>query len=561
VLSYTDLVVHPDGTIFTFLGTHDGDGNAFSWVVGIDSATGAQKFTVPMPAAENSYGIMIAGDGYAYAPYASREFPQYGEGVCSQLNHFRLLRIDTSGSYDDIDVMDFPSGCTGDLPPPYEGIGMITNADQGVLLTWDTWADYSDPGAKYMATVTGGGVSVTEQPVGNIDPVLQAQDGSYIGMVYTGPNALNMIAFDASGGVRWMVPGNYQPQIATADGGLIATDQDTGAAITFDQDGNATGQVSLPTYSWKGAYQTGSIHSIIPVLDLARIISTASFAAVAGGNLTGNGFYLANHTFGLVFCGPDPGDGHCDITPDVKFSYLPVSGLTDQTYANAIDFSRDYRTWVDTVKHQAYNQYKAAFDHLPAIVAAEKTTSPLYGGPSTATSFEHTNYISGYWMPAGEFPRLNDPYPPNGYTVANRTSWSWVYYLPIMGSAQKALGTWDQGDHGNLTPLSPTYKAPPMDPATGAQFNQVMSAIGRAIGFVAAHETGHQLRLLTIDCDTPYMTQCDSPGAYENYSTGFNHEWVYKIVAGVRLHWTHDGTCAIEKYLLGSAKYDTTCPQ
>jgi hypothetical protein len=295
VLSFTKLVVHPDGTILTFLGTHDGDGNGFSWVVGIDSTTGALKFSVPMPHAENSYGIIIAGDGYAYAPYATRDISNSGEGdnwSCSQFNHFRVLRIDTSGSYADIDVMDFPSRCTGDLPPPFEGIGMITNADQGVLLTWNTRDGSPDSGASYMATITGTGVSVTEQPVGTgiIDPVLQAQDGSYIGMVYTGPNALNLVAFDASGNVRWMVPGNYWPQIATADGGVIATDQDTGAAVTFDQNGNATGQLpsggnGVP--NWAGQLYAAGSSGV--QLEAAWMSFGAGFASMAGGNPSGNG--------------------------------------------------------------------------------------------------------------------------------------------------------------------------------------------------------------------------------------------------------------------------------
>jgi hypothetical protein len=180
----------------------------------------------PIP---TSYGIMIAGDGYACAPYSYPDNVQLGEN-CTWLNRFRLLRVDSSGNSDNIDVMDFPSRCTGDNCPPWD-VSMITNADQGILLTWD---DYDFNG--HMAIVAGGSVSGMSGPVapgqtGNVNPILQAQDGSYIGMVYTGPNALNMIAFDASGGVRWMVPGNYQPQIATADGGLIATDQDTGAEL------------------------------------------------------------------------------------------------------------------------------------------------------------------------------------------------------------------------------------------------------------------------------------------------------------------------------------------
>jgi hypothetical protein len=291
MLSFTELVVHPDGTIFTFLETKDGDGNWSSWIVGIDSTTGALKFSVPMPHAENSYGIIIAGDGYAYAPYATRDISNSGEGdnwSCSQFNHFRVLRIDTSGSYADIDVMDFPSRCTGDLPPPFEGIGMITNADQGVLLTWSTRDGSPDSGASYMATITGTGVSVTEQPVGTgiIDPVLQAQDGSYIGMVYTGPNALNLVAFDASGNVRWMVPGNWQPQIATADGGVIATDQDTGAAVTFDQSGNATGALSfLPILSWTGTAYEGPATQQVQVNPIP--VATTLWALL-GGNLSGN---------------------------------------------------------------------------------------------------------------------------------------------------------------------------------------------------------------------------------------------------------------------------------
>jgi hypothetical protein len=45
---------------------------------------------------------------------------------------------------------------------------------------------------------------------------------------------------------------------------------------------------NLPTYSWKGAYLLGSIDSVVPAFDLANMAT--SFAAVGGGNLTGNGW-------------------------------------------------------------------------------------------------------------------------------------------------------------------------------------------------------------------------------------------------------------------------------
>jgi hypothetical protein len=150
-----------------------------------------------------------------------------------------------------------------------------------------------------MAVTTGTGASLTSAPVvfssdGEVDavqPVLQAQDGSFIGTVQIGwdNGPLNAMAdFDQSGNIRWTVPGNYQPQIATADGGLIATDP-SGAAYTFDQYGNATGVLSgSPTQSWFGnAYpQLGLVEQVVaqPV-----DVDGASFWPQAGGNPSENG--------------------------------------------------------------------------------------------------------------------------------------------------------------------------------------------------------------------------------------------------------------------------------
>jgi hypothetical protein len=73
--------------------------------------------------------------------------------------------------------------------------------------------------------------------------------------------------------------------IATADGGVIATD-DSGAAVTFDQNGSATGQLaSLPTYSWKGnAYQVGSIEQWVRTWFPA----VHGYSPFAGANQSGN---------------------------------------------------------------------------------------------------------------------------------------------------------------------------------------------------------------------------------------------------------------------------------
>ena len=150
-----------------------------------------------------------------------------------------------------------------------------------------------------MAVTTGTSVGLTNAPVvfgsdGDMDavqPLLQAQDGSFIGTVVVGYDANNnplteMADFDQTGAIHWTVPGNYQPQIATADGGLIATDP-SGAAVTFDQNGNATGVLAgSPTYSWTGnAYQQGSVDQVLaPLFNLAL-----SWWPFAGGNSSGNG--------------------------------------------------------------------------------------------------------------------------------------------------------------------------------------------------------------------------------------------------------------------------------
>lgn len=74
---FGNLLVHSDGTIFTVQASSD----TYPWyahsVVGIDSASGAQKFSVPMPQPAGPLvwdfdkfagsGI-IAGDGYFYVP-------------------------------------------------------------------------------------------------------------------------------------------------------------------------------------------------------------------------------------------------------------------------------------------------------------------------------------------------------------------------------------------------------------------------------------------------------------------------------------------------------------
>jgi hypothetical protein len=273
--SLIDLVAHPDGTVFALTGQA---------VIGIDASTGGQKFSVPLPVPINNsndcFGSMIiAGDGYAYLPFGWMSDP--GPGYIS--NHLRVLRVNSAGAFDVIPILDWTGTFTEICGME---IRMITNADTGTLVTWNQNTQQPSFG---MAITTGTSASVIGGPVipnqaSSIDPILQAQDGSFVGTVDVGPSyplQNYMIAFDASGGLRWSVAGDYQPQIATADGGIIATD-DNGSPFTFGGDGNATGQMAvLLTQSWtRHLYQYGSVDQVTGTL----IDEAASFEPLANGD-------------------------------------------------------------------------------------------------------------------------------------------------------------------------------------------------------------------------------------------------------------------------------------
>jgi hypothetical protein len=149
-----------------------------------------------------------------------------------------------------------------------------------------------DATTEYHLTTTAGG-AVTANVIMNqavpgqnqaILPVLQLEDSSFVGAVgsFNGVGMNSMVAFDASGNVRWTVP-NDSPQMATADGGIIGS-----SGSTYDANGSATGQLpNLPQFqSWLGnGYNYGPIEKIFSFApDLAL-----TFAALQGGNASANG--------------------------------------------------------------------------------------------------------------------------------------------------------------------------------------------------------------------------------------------------------------------------------
>src|SRR5262249_29820317 len=177
----------------------------------------------------------------------------------------------------------------------------------GVLLSWieqiddrvgDSWQGpinhrltaISGNGIVFDVTVDVPGSSPDDEPWWEIRPALQKEDGTWIGTLTHSdgyPPTIDqktLISFDQSGTITTIATGDYEPVMATADGGVIAKTPD-GTAVAFDTNQSPTGMPNLFTQSWTGnSYQTGSLDSVIAyLLGLA-----GSFWAQAGANPSEN---------------------------------------------------------------------------------------------------------------------------------------------------------------------------------------------------------------------------------------------------------------------------------
>jgi IPT/TIG domain len=201
---------------------------------------------------------------------------------------------------------------SGELPITALRWGAITNGDQGILATLGTYlpgsCDYqlSDPfaypptfaGCTFrpyaypintvtLSTISAGAlasqVTVPSGQLLSIQPVLQGENGTFYGGAQFGASASQQFvsAFDASGTVKWSVPG-YSPLMLTADGNLIAKSADGLTTATFDAKGAATGQLAdVTTQSWtRHTYRTDSAER----LAVEPVELLATFSPVAGAN-------------------------------------------------------------------------------------------------------------------------------------------------------------------------------------------------------------------------------------------------------------------------------------
>ena len=165
------------------------------------------------------------------------------------------------------------------------------------MLTWGQYfsADSAIGPTQYgMAIMTGTSVSIVNAPSvpgqtafsgdnSPVFPVLQAEDGSFIGSYQT-----NMVAFDQAGNVRWMVPNEY-PLIATPGGGTIGQ-----SGISYDPNGSATGQSGNPSGvpAWDGQIYDAGASAV--QLSNSWVSFAAGFWSVDAGNPSGNEASIAN---------------------------------------------------------------------------------------------------------------------------------------------------------------------------------------------------------------------------------------------------------------------------
>ena len=205
--------------------------------------------------------------------------------------------------------------------------------------------------------------------------ITQAQDSTFYGAFYNAGNG-GMVKFDQSGNVIWSVP-NDSPQIATADGGVIGY-----SGITYDSNGNATGQIALPIQSWTGgesgiAYQYGSVDqtAFTPAITYA----TPDFSSFSRANQSGNGASALCH---------DLRDQLITEYPQYGAGFLPVCFSPDFVASSDSggDSDPDFLFSVLNQDDIQYNDYPSWAILKSSLLNGLEAIYKAYGQPLTVTS-------------------------------------------------------------------------------------------------------------------------------------------------------------------------------
>jgi hypothetical protein len=569
--SIPPVLVHTDGTVFTV----DGD-----TVVGIDPLTGLPKFNIQLDdSIDSSNGNcgeftpaefsfppnvgqpIIAGDGFAYFPYAYTRSPLASNmKVCnadgSEIDphhvdaHLRVLRVGTDGSATKVILGDWSQDVVNEciLGAPFDGgsecaLGhfvtnssgvvpdnmnlfgtLITNADQGAFYSWDLGFNGASP-AHQLTTIIGSSASTISLPVpGSFQPILQGSDGPLFGTVSLppdpsgNPGANFMIALDAQGHPKWTVP-NFNPQYLTNDGSAIAQSPDGTVDALLDQNGNISAQQQDPAarMSWKRLWYADKISlqpesSGVTQLSFGPAQLDFSYAAVINGisvNMT------ATRALDIELVWLDHNDGN-DLQVGFEF-YTDYPQIDLSMQSNPIKLAVSWPDSVVLMKQEAVAALVDAFAPLPVYVG-------------TGHKGTNTAYV------VGQYPSMENGSVPCAATNVAGASASSVYYLRNMEQAQWAL------KNGNLTN------------SLGVFVNDsLIRAIGTGIGNNAAHEFGHQFNIVGMD-DPP-----SGPSGTFNGGDcgGDDNPLIYTTKKasssdGSTIQWREDARKSLRKALLGN---------
>jgi hypothetical protein len=435
-----DMAIHQDGTVFATTQAPGGPNNStLTSLVGIDSATGGLKFSVPVDTSATGSGFllrspMIAGDGYAYLPYATRT--DCGGG--SPTNRLFLLRVSSSGVSSSILVTTWTSTCSDVVPVSVAPL--ITNGDTGALMSFETNTDaHFGLGtiSFYLATTNGLGVSLSSAPVlpgqeGPVEPRLQAEDGSFVGVASVPGGDRFMVAFGATGGMRWAVRGQ-SPLMALADGGVISE-----SGVNYSPVGSVISRESLLRRSWRGNVYPMAASQTVDSGIAQRIIEFAkTLAAQVGNNPSGNRTAARTRYFRIQF-----------ITNfDFKVQDRPELTTSIANQARLI-------------MHEAKIALQKAYQAFPVDVDLLDATSTWR--PDQLVKVVDIIPVPGRAAECG----LSDPL----------TGKRWTGFEVNMLETQRALGM-------NITTVAQRNLA--------LQRTDLYRTIGRSNGHIAAHEIAH----------------------------------------------------------------------
>jgi hypothetical protein len=338
-----------------------------------------------------------------------------------------MLRIGTDGSSSEIAVGDWTvdqysdgSIQRGGIPLPIDNVTMITNADQGVLLSL---AGFS--GRNFLITISGGAVTSNVKLPSQIqymgELVLQAQDGTFVAnnVEFDWDNYnVYLVDFDKLGNIKWTAP-NYYAQIATADGGVVAGSYNangfySGQYFQLDANGKVTGKLaSLPIQTWTGEteYRYGST-----VQELSTQIppATPPYSSFMGASQSANGTSPVCRddrdqlTTEYVIYRADIVPSCFEFKNAVTYAFNPLSQNLTYSFSemNKSDIKRnDHLNWalLQPSMLTGIQSLIDAYHSSPAVTSAYR--SPLVN-VSVSPDFPHDRHVHG---DAVDLDSANDP--------------------------------------------------------------------------------------------------------------------------------------------------------